>query len=313
MNSHYGCKAGLLLKPIKEVFDLFSRTNSSLSLGHLTAGAATGTDPLTLSIPGLSQDLTIAQSPALLRATLPGGTTGAVLWRLQPLLAAWLLQPGNLLFAAPLLGPDATMLELGTSIGGVLAVALARARRVARFVATDQPYVLRGLRANLAANMPPRDPSHVSARMKGRGKSRAEAPAPAPVDVFALDWETSAAESMAGLDGLAAGPDAVLACDCVYNESLVAPFVRTCAEACRVRCRWRADDEGASAGSRVRPPAVCVIAQQLRAPEVLEEWLRAFMTQFHVWRVRDDEVGDAIKVSDGYVVHLGILKEEPIL
>ena len=235
-----------------------------------------------------------------------------MLWRLQPLLAAWLLAPANPLFAgpAPILAPAPAVLELGAGIGGVLALALALSRRAGRVLCTDQPYVLRGLARNLTANLPAEPPPGANRRRGARKGARPQQPRPSPIATLPLDWETADAASLAGAcDGFEKGPDALLACDCVYNEALVPAFVRACAEACGIRARWRAHGGGAE-GEEERRPTVCVVAQQLRAPEVFEAWLRAFMRRFRVWRVGGDVAGEGMRVADGYVVHVGILREE---
>ena len=333
------CGAGILyngrslILSLIESFDLFARTDSSLSLGHLSASSQSSRSsnaPLSISISSLSKDLTITQSSTLLYSSLPGGTTGAVVWRLQPLLAAWLLSPTNPLFrtsatgSGPIVDSQATVLELGTGIGGVLALALALSRRVARVIATDQPYVLRGLRANLAANLPGPDVAgDAASSSKGSAKRKAASdkrPASSSIDVLALDWETSDAASLAAQASLPAGPDLVLACDCVYNEALVAPLVRTCAEICTIRPRWKVEADGdgmnANAGdlTLANPdelrPTVCVVAQQLRAPEVFEAWLQAFLERFRVWRVHRDSIGPGLRVEDGFVVHVGVLRND---
>ena len=299
-----------------ESFDLFSHTNRSLPLGHLAPDRASQT-PLDLSIPNLSQPLTITQSPTVLHSSLPTGTTGAVLWRLQPLLAAWLLAPSNPLFAgaSPVLAPAPTVLELGSGIGGVLALALALSRRAGKVMCTDQPYVLRGLERNIEANRPAKPApgeTHRASRKARKGGGR-EPPPPSRVETLALDWETADASSLAEHEGFEAGPDLVLACDCVYNEALTAPFVRACAEVCGIRERWGA--EGGRAGEKQaevdgpRRPTVCVVAQQLRAPDVFEAWMHVFTQRFRVWRVAGDVAGEGMRVEDGYVVHAGILRE----
>lgn len=89
----------------------------------------------------------------------------------------------------------------------------------------------------------------------------------------------------------------VLACDCIYNESLIAPFVQTCADICRLDLTGSPDN-----------PTICVIAQQLRSPAVFEAWLIAFMDAFRVWRVPGRMLSEELSESSGYAVHLGILR-----
>lgn len=91
--------------------------------------------------------------------------------------------------------------------------------------------------------------------------------------------------------------DIVLACDCIYNESLIAQLVRTCAELCQV-----------VEAKPSKIPTICVIAQQLRSPDVFEAWLTTFSESFRVWRVPDSLLSDELKQDSGFVVHIGIIK-----
>jgi hypothetical protein len=82
-----------------------------------------------------------------------------------------------------------------------------------------------------------------------------------------LDWETSDTSHMQPVD-------LIIACDCIYNESLIEPLNSTCASLCRLR------------EDRERP-TLCLIAQQLRSPDVFEAWLKNFHEKFHVWQIPD--------------------------
>ncbi len=96
--------------------------------------------------------------------------------------------------------------------------------------------------------------------------------------------------------------DAVIACDCVYNEALVEPLVQTCADVCRLRMC----DTELAAGQ----PCVCLVAQQLRDPAVFEAWLKCFCSYFRVWRIPDALLADGLRTSSGFVVHMGLLREQ---
>lgn len=111
-----------------------------------------------------------------------------------------------------------------------------------------------------------------------------------------LDWETD--EVTASLTGSASKSfDAVIACDCIYNDALVDPLVQTCVDVCRLR---ESDEEGR--------PTICIVAQQLRSAEVFEGWLKAFYKAFRVWRVPDEGLIDGLKSDSGFVTHVGILR-----
>ncbi|KAK2800277.1 hypothetical protein FQN51_006185 [Onygenales sp. PD_10] len=131
------------------------------------------------------------------------------------------------------------------------------------------------------------------------------------------------------------GFDLLVACDCIYNDALIDPFVQTCADIARLRpaftptptttttttsengtttaehkqSRSRAENTGADPGSGSRKPTLCVIAQQLRMPDVFESWLAAALGEFRVWRVRDEVVGEGLGGASGYVVHVLVVRE----
>lgn len=114
-----------------------------------------------------------------------------------------------------------------------------------------------------------------------------------------LDWETDeVASSLTGSESCQSF-DAVIACDCIYNDALIEPLVQTCVDACKLRSTNSVDNQ---------KPTVCIVAQQLRSAEVFESWLKVFGKPFHVWRVPDEELINELKSGSGFVVHIGILK-----
>lgn len=113
------------------------------------------------------------------------------------------------------------------------------------------------------------------------------------------------------------GFDLLLSCDCVYNDALVVPFVRTCADICRLRPAYSPhSDESKSNGqaknNKIKPPTICIVAQQQRVPDVFEAWLKETLKEFWVWRLRDEVLGDGLKGGTGYVVHLLLLKDSSV-
>jgi hypothetical protein len=114
-----------------------------------------------------------------------------------------------------------------------------------------------------------------------------------------LDWETD--EVTASITGSNSSQsfDAVIACDCIYNDALITPLVQTCSDVCKLRF-------SETAGSQ--QPTVCIVAQQLRSAEVFEAWLKEFSKAFRVWRVSDEELIDGLKSGSGFVIHIGILR-----
>lgn len=239
-----------------------------------------------------------------------------------------------------MLSPDSVVAELGCGISALVALALAPS--IQHYLATDQEYVRRLFRANLEENASVNQAKgaalskHKPSKAKtGRSISRKQPSSPGPtsdptnITFTTLDWELDQPGLLkdcigAGRDkdshvrhgkdgGYQAedddrGFDLLISCDCIYNEALVVPFVRTCAEICRLRPVFEPVDEG---GSEVRrQPTLCIIAQQQRAPEVFETWLRETLREFRVWRLNDEVLTEGLRSGKGYLVHLLLVREK---
>ncbi|KAK6422468.1 Ribosomal protein lysine methyltransferase, partial [Oleoguttula sp. CCFEE 5521] len=264
----------------EETFTLFSQSHSTQDLGMLDPTAAS------VDITIGSRDFTITQSPGLLQSSREGGTTGAAVWRTSIFLAKWLDSTNNPLFAQGIIDASSTMMELGSGISGLTAGVLAP--KIARVVATDQSYALKLLRQNIDSNQP---------------TSRKKSAVPAcQIDTLSLDWEQDDVPSFLSLHNLAIGVDILLASDCVYNYALIEPFVNVCAEICRIRKGTEHN------GEQAERPTLCIIAQQLRQPDVFEQWLEGFMGRFRVWRVPDDSLGRDVDKGSGFCIHVGVLR-----
>ncbi|OBT78936.1 hypothetical protein VF21_02846 [Pseudogymnoascus sp. 05NY08] len=310
-------------------FLLFSQPIPSQSLGFVDQSATS----IDLTIAG--RDLTIHQSPTILSSTRGGGTTGAVLWKITPLVASWLSSPSNPFTTHSIFTPSSTLLELGSGISGVIALALSPS--VGSYTLTDQSYVLKLLRQNISSNLPSltrktkSSNNNSSSKSKAKSKAKRGATQAAAVEggeagdggegdsniqIKTLDWET---DEVAGLLPGGGSFDAVIACDCIYNDALIEPLVQACVDACRLRERERkahrdGDDTtttasnsanigsggGETAGlGNIEGKTVCIIAQQLRSDQVFEGWLTAFKESFRVWRVPDEVAGEGLRGGEG--------------
>lgn len=226
--------------------------------------------------------------------------------------ASWLASPTNILFRTGVLSASSTVLELGCGVSALVGLALGPV--VSRYVLSDQPYVARFVEQNLEQNRGPPPAARSAGKARGRGKgacspaSSSGAGAGGSIAFHPLDWEadTPTAE-LTGLGAAARSFDLVLGCDCVYNEALVPPFAQTCLDVCRLRS---ADGGGGGGGAgQPRPPCVCLVAQQLRDPEIFEAWLREFCAGgFRVWRVPDGELPQGLRSNMGFVVHVCVLR-----
>ncbi|KAF2152009.1 hypothetical protein K461DRAFT_279539 [Myriangium duriaei CBS 260.36] len=272
--------------PAEETFWLFSLDRVQHDLGMVDGSAP----EISLSIGG--RDFCIKQSPGLLNSSRSAGTTGAAVWRSTELLATWFDAKDNCLFGSGLLDRESTILELGSGVAGLLPVILAP--RVDTYCATDQAYTIKLLRENIDANSQSSTAKCVSNR-KGSSKLPRKDASTGNLRVAALDWETDDLKYFLSSQGLQHGVDLVIASDCVYNYHLVQPLVQTCVDTCRGRREYQR-------------PSLCLIAQQLRQPDVFEEWLSAFSQHFVVWRLKTEVLGSSLAPQAGYVVHVGMLR-----
>ena len=284
--------------PEEESFSLFTQEIPSRDLGFVDAKA------MSLEITVCGRDLDIRQSPTLLSSNRKEGTTGAVVWKITPLFAQWIASDSNFLFRSSVLDERSLVLELGTGVSGIIAITLAR--RIGRYIATDQEYVFKLLKANIEGNLLKAKGSGSNvAKHQGKGHVQGNnSCVRSRIEVLALDWESSIVSSLPTKIATSSAEvsqtiDAVLACDCIYNESLIIPFVRTCADICQLNNAYS-----------TKKPTLCIVAQQLRSDLIFEAWLKAFHKLFKVWRIPDDLLIDGVKEGSGFVVHVGILRTE---
>ncbi|PWW74012.1 hypothetical protein C7212DRAFT_359207 [Tuber magnatum] len=291
-----------LLHEINDAYEesvtLFATKPPSKDLGFLDPKSPS------LDITIGSRDLTIQQSPSLLSSPRDGETT--VLWRVTPLFATYLSHPENPFFSHGVLSSRSTVLELGCGVAGVLGLTLGSSGRVRGYFLSDQEYVLKLLRRNLEENTPP-----PAAPRKGGARVKAGT----VVRTLAMDWEKDRITREHPVLKEGVPFDAVIACDCIYNEALVEGFVEALEEACR---ELSAASRGMDGGSRLSEeaggeegakPTLAIIAQELRSPEVFETWLERFHRSFHTYRIPDSLLTPEINSSSGYSVHVGILRD----
>ena len=269
-----------------EVFDLFTHSNSFQDLGMVDAQA----EELEISVCG--RDFTIRQSPGVLQSRRAGGTTAAAVWRICVHFCEWLAWSTNSLFLQGVLDHGSVIIELGSGISGLVPSVLSP--RCSRVFATDQPYALKLLQENIDANRP---------MLKKGTKLSASRSTANNIETLSLDWEEDDISGFIRSQSLENGVDAIIVCDGVFNYALIQPLVQTCTEICQARLRDEKPDD------RRTRPTLCIIAQQLRQPDVFESWLRVFMAAFRVWRLPDNLLTPALYATNGYVIHVGVLRE----
>jgi len=182
-------------------------------------------------------------------------------------------------------------------------VALTLGPKIKKYIATDQDYVLRLLKQNIIDNQP--NPSKSSSKKlssKKKASQTATEQRASNIEAFELDWEHDSVSSLPALLGQNdlnnddQGVDVVIACDCIYNEALIEPLNNTCAQICRLRSLQQ------------HKPTLCLVAQQLRAPDVFESWLKSFHRLFHVWQVPDKMLTAELRENSGFIVHVGLVR-----
>ncbi|EGO59418.1 hypothetical protein NEUTE1DRAFT_145437 [Neurospora tetrasperma FGSC 2508] len=298
----------------EETYDLYAQDLPSSDLGIIDPK----TTELQLTVAG--RELTIHQSPGILSSARAGGTTGAG-------------APSSSFSPTT---TTTTVIELGAGTSAIVGLLLAP--RVGRYVLTDQAYVSKLVERNINENwssvvqqQQQQQQSLVGSGggQGGKGKkggggkgskkasssssssSATEEKGPGERLVFrALDWEQDTPTSSLA-QPVAASFDLVVACDCIYNEALVDPFVTTCVDICKLR----GSSTTATTTDNGGRPTVVVVAQVLRNSDVFEAWIKRFVQDFRCWRVPDDLMIDGLKSegggggTSGFVVHVGVLRE----
>lgn len=223
-----------------------------------------------------------------------------VVWKVTPLFASWIAADDNILFKTSMLDSRSVVLELGCGISGIIGLVVSP--KIQGFISTDQDYVFQKLKINLDENAvrPKKPKTGWKSGTKHNDNSTSTA---SNIEVVHLDWELSSVSSLLSL--VQSGPmkikediNAVIACDCIFNEALIDPFIRTCAELCHL-----------SVDKSPHQPTLCIIAQQLRSHLVFEAWMIAFLKLFRVWRVPDELLSEELKGGSGFVIHIGILRD----
>ncbi|KAK8090565.1 hypothetical protein PG994_000070 [Apiospora phragmitis] len=293
----------------EETFLLFSQEIPSQNLGFVDARASS----LDLTVAG--KDYVIHQSPAVLSSNRAGGTTGAVLWKVTPMFADWIASPGNILWKTGVLASTSAVIELGCGISGLTGMALAQ--RVSRYVLTDQPYVSKWVDANLAenaANLSASGP--VATRRRGKAAAATTAPAGNRVAFAPLDWELDEVTPRLTGSAAVASFDAVVACDCIYNDALIRPLVQTCVDVCKLRTRAAAGAEGEDEeeGLIINPKSPRFASSH--SSSAIRKSSRAGSRSSTGTSVHggcpSSHLSDALRANAGFVIHVGILRTKPL-
>jgi len=244
----------------------------------------------TVQIEVAGQQYEIRQSPGLLTSSRTEGTTGAALWKTSHLVADWLADKSNSLWANSLLHADATILELGCGIAGLIGCVLAK--NVSSYVLTDQEYIMKILKENIQAN------AILPTTPKGKGPYGKRS---APVSTrsvtnpqtLTLGWEDMDVTALDEVLSPEQVIDIVVACDCVFNDYLLEPFVNVCAKISERKVAFT--------------PAILIV-QHLRSDEVFSAFMHLLNHKFHVWRLIDSCLPSTLQNGSGFAVHMAVLR-----
>ncbi|KAK6376997.1 Ribosomal protein lysine methyltransferase [Lithohypha guttulata] len=267
----------------EETYSLFSHALPSTNLGMVDAKSSM----ITIEVAGNTYE--IRQSPGLLTSSNSEGTTGAALWKISPLIAEWLADRDNALRTTSILHAQATVIELGCGITGLIGLALSRL--VATYILTDQKSVLKLLQENIRTNLSSlnRDKNASRSSQKHKASSRNNP----DVRAIELNWETDGIDVLNDALPVDQSIDLVVVCDCVFNDFLLEPLVTMCTKLC----------------SRHREtPTILLIAQQLRSDEVFSAFLTILSRSFRVWRFSDNYLPDSLQEGTGFATHVAVLK-----
>lgn len=224
----------------------------------------------------------------------------AVLWKITPPFAEWICDDKNPLFVHGILSSSSSVLELGSGSAALLGLTLGM--RVGKFILSDQEYVLKLIQKNLDENLPFITKT-TNASSKWRGKTRNATCNTHPPDICAisLDWETDSVRHHPTLSACISF-SAIIACDTIYNEALIKPFVDTCIDVCSL------PPQNTDPVDTI--PTIVMVAQELRSPDVFEHWLETFQKSFHTYRIPDSLLSPSLNPSLGYSVHIGIFRSQ---
>lgn len=214
-------------------------------------------------------DLEITQSLSLLNSKIVSSTTGAVAWKVSPLLVEWLLTPRTVLHS--LIRSQTTVVELGSGIAGIVASIIGP--KISRYLATDQAHLLKLARQNIERNL-----------IKPNTKTRNHE---THIETVEYDWEYIK-ETLSNLSMIKGIGDygLVIACDTIYNDFLIPHFVNALSAVLR----------------EMGPGARVILAQQLRSDQILEAVLNQLLNAgFVLWNIPENKLSNDLQ--HGFVIH----------
>lgn len=151
------------------------------------------------------------------------------------------------MFNSPKLRNTVSVVELGSGVSGIIASVLGPSTK--SYVCTDQKHILKLLKKNFANNVVSNKFRSTTVPNTGVEGSECQ------IEVIELDWETPEDGLQTYQQLVGHLPDLIIACDTVYNDFLIQPFLNCCA-------------------SLLTPTNALLLSLQLRDEGVMEQFLQ---------------------------------------
>lgn len=240
-------------------------------------------EAIVVTLPKSGVEIQVRQSLTELSSRTQTSSTGFICWQAAAVFADWVMNDERCPFHG-FFGHNGalTVVELGSGVGAVCASTLGPLTR--QYVATDQRHILKLLRTNFAENVPPhRYTSSTLAAAQGPPQGPKKWVQAAKIDFVEFDWERLD-EALHNYGQIALEmPDLVVACDTVYNEYLVPPFLE-------------------AVSALLAPGSAAVVTLQLRDEDVLHCFLqKALEHELRVYSVPDHLLSNDL--IHGFVVY----------
>lgn len=243
------------------------------------------TETIVVNLPRSGMEVQVRQSLTELSSKTQTSSTGFICWQAAAAFADWVVSDAKCPFHGAFKGSNGglTVVELGAGVGAVCASVLGPLTR--HYVATDQRHILKLLKANFAENVPDhRYTSSTLEPVQNTPKSAKKGFQCAKVDFVEFDWERLHEALYNFSEVEQQKPDLVIACDTVYNEYLVPPFLE-------------------AISALLGPQSTAVVALQLRDEDVMHVFLeKALGSGLNVYSVPDHLLSKDL--IQGFVVYV---------
>lgn len=172
-------------------------------------------------------DLTIKQSLSSLNSNSQSSSTGFICWQTTSFLVDWILTnplcPFYSIFKDAKLRNNLSILELGTGISSIIASIIGP--RTKNYIATDQKHILKLSKENFNNNVVSNNFSSSTLNKKAINSV-----SNSTINFIDFDWEFPEQGLLEyfSLSDHEVMPDLIIACDTIYNDYLISPFLNTC-------------------------------------------------------------------------------------